>query len=151
MPTFMIESTRFVPEHRLQVLEAETATQACDQAIENDEWSGATRSADTPGETHITGIWCGSRADLRGPTMEIPSRFRERLSRKAEHFPVLVDLLWVLSNDSEEVRRDIAYWRCAAVRAIAMAEAILAGVSDPLPTSSPERDAPSAADLRREP
>lgn len=149
MPTFMIESTRFVPEHRLQVFEAETATQACNQAIENDDWSVATRSTDTPGETHITGIWCGSRADLRGPSMEIPSRFREKLSRKAEHFPVLIDLLWLLSNDSEEVKRDIAYWRRAAGRAIDKADAILVGVSDPSPTASPQRDAPGADDVGR--
>ncbi len=131
MPTFTIESARFVPEFRIRVFEAETVEQACRQAVDDPDWSDAKRSLDTPGETHVTGIWDGSTTDLNAPLLAVPSQFLEMLCRKAEHFEVLLGLLKILASDSEEAAQDIRYWRRRSAQAIAKAEAILAGARDP--------------------
>lgn len=131
MPTFTIESARFVPEFRIRVFEAETIEQACRQAVDDRDWSDAKRSLDTPGETHVTGIWDGPTTDLNAPLLTVPPHFREMLCRKAAHLEVLLGLLKILACGSDEAAQDIRYWRRRSECAIAKAEAILAGARDP--------------------
>jgi len=129
MPIFTIETTYRLPVHRQRSYEAASLAEACRLAVEDDDWDNKKRDYETAGETYVTGAWEGRDTAYSGPSVPVPSHYRETLQRKADHLEVLLGLVKVLSGNDEALDR--AYWRERALPAIAKAEAILAGARDP--------------------
>jgi len=129
MPIFTIETTYRLPVYRQRSYVAASLAKACRLAIEDDDWDNEKRDYETAGETYVTGAWEGRDTAYSGPSVPVPSHYRETLQRKADHFEVLLGLVKVLCGDDEALDR--AYWRERALPAIAKAEAILAGARDP--------------------
>ena len=129
MPLFTIETTYRLPVYRQRRYEAASLAEACRLAIEDDDWDNEKRDYETAGETSVTGAGEGRDTAYSGPSVPVPSHYRETLQRKADHFEVLLGLVKVLCGDDEVLDR--AYWRERAMPAIAKAEAILAGARDP--------------------
>ena len=129
MPIFTLETTYRLPVYRQRSYEAASLAEACRLAIEDDDWDNEKRDYETAGETYVTGAWEGRDTAYSGPSVPVPSHYRETLQRKADHFEVLLGLVKVLCGDDQALDR--AYWRERAMPAIAKAEAILAGARDP--------------------
>ena len=128
MPIFTIETTYRLPVYRQRNYEAESLAEACRLAVEDDDWDNEKHDYETAGETYVPGVWEGRDSAYRGPSVLVPSHYRETVQRKADHFEVLLGLVKVLSGAEAS---DRAYWQDRAVSAIAKAEAILAGARDP--------------------
>lgn len=131
MPTFTIETAYYLPVFRHQTVEAGTVEEACRLAVADDDWSGERLNYETAGQTHVSSIWSGADAAYRGTPIATPSEFRESITRKADHFEVLLGLLKVLAQDRDLDSAERGYWQPRAALAIAKAEAILAGEPDP--------------------
>jgi hypothetical protein len=131
MPSFTIETTYHLPVYRHQTYEADTVEQACQLAIEDDDWSKEKRDCDSAGETYVSGVWQGADAAYCGATVTIPPHFHESAQRKAGHFETLLGILKVLAHARESQAPDSPFWLARAEAAIAKAEAILTGAPDP--------------------
>jgi hypothetical protein len=131
VPKFTIETTYHLPTYRQRTYDADTLEEACRLAIDDDGWSDEKSDVDTSGETYVSGIWKGTRAAYRGTALPIPSQFDETIQRKADHFEVLLGVLKILANGEGLRPSDRSYWLMKAEAAVAKAEAILAGASDP--------------------
>ncbi|HWO94217.1 MAG TPA: hypothetical protein VNL92_05590 [Dehalococcoidia bacterium] len=131
MPAYTVETTYRVPVYRHRTYHAATPAEACRQAIEDDDWSDEKLDYEAAGETYVTGIWLGADAAYSGETVPVPSHFDETVQRKAAHFEVLFGLLKMVVADQVAQRRTDAYWLARGNAAVAKAEAILAGASDP--------------------
>lgn len=131
MPAFTIETTYHLPVFRHQTYEAETLAQACRLAIEDDDWSREQRDYESAGETYVSGIWPGVDAAYHGAALPVPSHFGEGVTRKADHFEILLGLLKLLVQDRDLDVQERSYWIPRADAAIAKGEAILAGARDP--------------------
>ncbi len=129
MPIFTIETTYRLPVYRQRSYEAPNLAEACRLAVEDDNWDGEKHDHDTAGETYVTGVWEGRDCAYSGPSVPVPSHYRETVQRKADHFEVLLGLLKVLTGADETLDR--TFWKDRAAAAIARAEAILAGARDP--------------------
>jgi hypothetical protein len=111
MPQFTIETTYRLPVYRHRRYEAGTLEQACQLAVEDDDWS------DEKSDTRLA--------------LPIPSRFAEAIQRKADHFEILLGVLKVLAHVDDLGAADLPLWLPKAQAAIAKSEAILAGMPDP--------------------
>lgn len=131
MTVFTIETTYHLPVFRHQTFEAETLAQACRLAIEDADWSGEQRDYESGGETYVSGIWPGVDAAYHGAALPVPSHFGERVTRKADHFEILLGRLKLLAQDRDLDAQERSYWIPRAHGAIAKGEAILAGARDP--------------------
>lgn len=131
MPAFTIETTYHLPVFRHQTYEAEMLAQACRLAIEDDDWSREQRDYESAGETYVSGIWPGVDAAYYGVALAVPSHFGEGVTRKADHFEILLGLLKLLAQDRDLDGQERSYWIPRAHAAIAKGEAILAGARDP--------------------
>ncbi|HLG83601.1 MAG TPA: hypothetical protein VKY22_21520 [Bradyrhizobium sp.] len=131
MPTYTVETTYRVPVCRQPTYAAATPAEACRQAIEDDDWSNDKLDYEAAGETYVTGIWLGADAAYSSDAVPVPSHFDETIQRKAAHFEVLFGLLKIVIADQVAQRRTDAYWLARGNAAVAKAEAILAGASDP--------------------
>jgi hypothetical protein len=98
MPKFTIEATYRLPVYRHRTYEADCLQDALRQAIEDEEWEGATEDYDTSGETYITGAWEGEKTAYHGPNLPIPPEFNETVQRKAAMFD---EMLAALNRISE--------------------------------------------------
>jgi len=131
VPFFTVEANYNVPHYRHRTYQADTVEQALKLAIEDDEWAEQKEDFECSGETYITGAWLGE-ADAYGDTeYPVPSKFKEAVQRKADHFDVLLDLLQIVARTTDNARSGSPCWRQRADAAIAKAEAILAGPDDP--------------------
>ncbi|CAH1661555.1 hypothetical protein [Chelatococcus asaccharovorans] len=128
MPIFTIETTYRLPVYRQRNYEADGLAEACRLTVEDDDWDNEKQDYETAGETYVTGAWEGRDSAYSGPSVPVPSHYRETVQRKADHFEVLLGLVKVLSGAEAS---DRAHWQDRAVSAIAKAEAILAGARDP--------------------
>ena len=128
MTLFTIETTYRLPVYRQRVYEAATLTEACHRAVQDDGWDDQKSDVESSGQTHVTGVWVGDGA-YRGQALPVPSRFRERVERKAEHFGVLLALLREASQAMGRSAVDFARWVPHAQAAVAEADAIVAGGS----------------------
>ena len=129
MPIFTIAPTYRLPGYRQRSYEAASLAEACRLAIEDDDWDNEKRDYETAGETYVTGAWEGRDTAYSGPSVPVPSHYRETLPRKAEHFEGRRGL--VKGRCGDDQARERAYWRERAMPAIAKAEAILARARDP--------------------
>lgn len=130
MPTFTIETTYRLPVYRQRSHQAETLEAACALAVADEGWDDEKSDVETSGDTYVTGVWEGCDAAYRGRALAIPSQFDERLQRKAGHFEVLLGLLKLFARAPNTKPPDVS-WSQRLDAAIAKAEAIMAGESDP--------------------
>ena len=93
MPQFTIETTYHLPVYRHRTYEADTLDQACQLAVEDDDWSDEKSDTDSSGEAYVSGAWPGTDAAYAGSALPIPSRFTETIQRKADHFEMLLGVL----------------------------------------------------------
>jgi hypothetical protein len=121
MQAYTIETTYHLPIFRHRTYVAGTIEQACRLAIEDQDWRFERRDYDCAGHTYVSGAWLGRDVAYREAQLPIPSQFDEEVQRKADHFPVLLDLLKTCACPHD----------AAARAAIAKAEAIIAGRPDP--------------------
>ncbi|MBX9825369.1 MAG: hypothetical protein K2Y27_10275 [Xanthobacteraceae bacterium] len=131
MPSFTIETTYHLPVYRHRTYAADTVEQACQLAVEDDDWSDEKRDYESASEAFVCGVWHGLDAAYHGAPMPIPSHFRETNERKAAHFETLLGILKILAHARESHMPDFPFWLARAEAAIAKAEAILAGAPDP--------------------
>jgi hypothetical protein len=131
MPRFTIEAAYRIAVYRLRTYETDTVEQACRMAVEDGDWSGQKEDYETTGDTYVSGAWPGADTAYRLASLPVPSQFSETVQRKAAHFEVLLGILKVLAHAPDVTAPDPPFWRQHADAAIAKAEAILAGVSDP--------------------
>jgi len=122
MPSFTIETTYHLPVYRHQTYEADTVEQACQLAIEDDDWSNEKSDYDSAGETYVSGVWHGVDAAYHGVPAPIPSHFHESVQRKAEHFETLLGILKILAHARDSQASDFPFWLARAEAAIAKAE-----------------------------
>jgi hypothetical protein len=131
MPHFTIETTYHLPIFRHRTYEADTLNQACQLAVEDNDWSNEKSDTDTSGATYVSGIWPGIGSAYTGSALPIPSQFAETIQRKAGHFEILLGLLKILAHVEDLEAPDLPLWLPKARSAVAKAEAILAGEPDP--------------------
>ena len=131
MPHFTIETTYHLPTYRHRTYEVDTLAQACQLALEDDDWSDEKSDTDTSGATYVSGIWLGTGSAYTGSALPIPSQFTDAIQRKAGHFEILLGLLKILAHVEDLDAPDLPLWLPKARAAIAKAEAILAGEPDP--------------------
>ena len=131
MPAFTIETTYHLPVYRQRTYTAATIVDACRLAIEDDDWSDEKFDTDSAGDTYVSGTWRGAESAYRGRALKIPSQFRERMQRQAEHFEVLLGMLKILAHVDDLQAPNLPQWLPRARAVIAKAEAILAGAPDP--------------------
>ena len=131
MPQFTIETTYRLPVYRHRAFEADTLDQACQLAVEDDDWSDEKSDTDSSGETYVSGAWLGADSAYTGSALPIPSKFAETIQRKADHFEMLLGVLKILAHVEDLGAADLPPWLPKAQAAIAKAEAILAGTPDP--------------------
>lgn len=131
MPVFTIESTYRLPVYRQRSYEAETLAAACALAITDEGWDDEKSDVETSGDTYVTGAWEGRDAAYRGRALSIPAQFDEQIQRKGDHFEVLLGLLKVFAHAPDAGPPDAQFWRERLDKAVAKAEAILAGQPDP--------------------
>ena len=131
MPQFTIETTYRLPVYRQRTYEAGTLEQACQLAVEDDDWSDQKSDTDSSSETYVSGIWPGADTAYTGSALPISSQFAEAIQRKADHFEMLLGVLKILAHVEDLGAADLPLWLPKAQAAIAKAEAILAGKPDP--------------------
>ena len=131
MPHFTIETTYRLPVYRHRTYEANTLDQACQLAIEDDDWSNETSDTDSSGETYVSGIWPGTDTAYTGSALPISSQFAEAIQRKADHFEMLLGMLKILAHVDDLGAADLPLWLPKAQAVVAKAEVILAGKPDP--------------------
>lgn len=130
MAKFTVETTYHLPVFRQHTYDAAALENACRLAVEDDDWSDQKEDSDSAGATYVSGAWPGKDTAYRVSPLTIPSEFGEKMQRQAEHFETLLGILKILAHEPDG-KTDLAYWRDRAEAAIAKAEAILAGISDP--------------------
>lgn len=131
MPKFTLEITYHLPIYRQLTVEAESLSQACRLAVEDDDWSAGKRDYESAGETFVSGAWEGEDAAYRGTFCPIPSHYAETEQRKAAHFNVLLAILKQPARPMGLSPVEFVRWLPQAEAAIAKAEAILEGRPDP--------------------
>ncbi|MGB3833311.1 MAG: hypothetical protein WA975_15790 [Mesorhizobium sp.] len=131
MPEYTIETTHHVPSYRHRTYCADTVAQACRQAIEDKDWSGAKLDRECAAETFVSGIWRGAEAAYSAEPIPVPSQFEETIQRKAGHFEILLGLLKIFLADVHAGKASSDLWMERAAWAVARAEAIMAGARDP--------------------
>jgi hypothetical protein len=118
MPPFTIETTYRLPVYRQRTYEAETIEQACQLAIEDDDWSEQNEDYDCSGDTYVTGAWPGEDTAYSITSLAVPSQFGEDVQRKADHFETLLGILKVLAHAPKGEPLDSPFWRQRADAAI---------------------------------
>ena len=93
---FTIESTFYLPVFRQRTIDAASLYDACQQAIDDDEWGDATKDHDSSGPTFITGAWSGTDAAYSGTALTVPDEFAGDAARQAREIAVLQDALGAL-------------------------------------------------------
>jgi hypothetical protein len=131
MTKFTVETTYRIPVYRQRIYQAPTLDQACRLAVEDDDWSEQKEDYESAGETYVSAAWPGKDSADRVSPLSIPSEFGEKLQRQADHFETVLGILKILTHTPGGDGADPTYWRERADAAIAKAEAILAGASDP--------------------
>ena len=124
MPLYTIETTYHLPVSRRRTYEAASADEACELAIDDDDWSCELPDDETAGQTFVTGIWRGRAAAYQGEPVHAPGRFGQTVQRKAELFDTLVRLLKEPAQPMGLSRHDFDSWLLRALAAIAVAEGI---------------------------
>ena len=131
MTTFTIESTYRIPIYRQRSYQADTLSEACRLAIEDDDCEGQKEDYEFAGETYVTGVWPGGRPALQRCGASDPIAFRRGPAAQGRALRG--------SARTAQGLRDPGRWRSdrrtvlaeRAHAAIAKAEAILAGARDP--------------------
>ncbi len=138
MPLYTIETTYHLPVYRQGTYEAASVDEACELAIEDDDWSCELPDHETAGQTFVTGIWRGREAAYEGEPVDASGRFGQTVQRKAELFETLVRLLREPAQPSGLSRHDFDSWLLRALAAIAVADGIFrdANVEGPLEMSA---------------
>jgi hypothetical protein len=131
MAKFTVECTYRIPVYRQRSYEADTVEDACQRAVEDDDWSNQKEDYESAGATYVSGAWPGEDTAYRVTAIAVPSEFEEALRRQADHFETLLGILKILAHAGDGGGSDLAHWRDRADAAIAKAEAILAGARDP--------------------
>lgn len=124
MPLYTIETTYHLPVYRHCTYGAASADEACELAIEDDDWSSELPDHETAGQTFVTGIWRGRDAAYEGEPVAASGRFGQTVQRKAELFDTLVRLLREPAQPMGLSRHDFDSWLLRALAAIAAADGI---------------------------
>jgi len=124
MPLYTIETTYHLPVSRRRTYEAASADEACELAIEDDDWSCELPDHEAAGQTFITGIWRGRDRAYEGEPVAAPGRFGQTVQRKAELFDTLVRLVREPAQPRGLSRHDFDSWLLRALDAIAVADGI---------------------------
>lgn len=125
MPLYTIETTYHLPVYRQCTYEAASADEACELAIEDDDWSCELPDHESAGQTFVTGIWRGRDTAYEGEPVDASGRFGQTVQRKAELFETLVRLLREPARPMGLSRHDFNSWLLRALAAIAVADGIL--------------------------
>jgi len=72
---FTIELTYDLPMFMHVNVEADSIEEACEQALQADDWSNAKEDWNGCGETFVTGVWEGEDAEYVGAAIAVPVRF----------------------------------------------------------------------------
>lgn len=72
MPKFTVETTYDLPVYRQVTYEAANPAEACEIALEDDNWESAKQDYDSSGATRVTGIWLGEDAAYSGEAVPTP-------------------------------------------------------------------------------
>ncbi len=131
MANFTIETTYRLPVFRQHTYDAASLEEACQLAVEDDDWSDQKEDSDSAGATYVFAAWPGKDTAYRVSPLTIPSEFAEKMHRQAEHFETLLGILKILVHGPGGEGSNLSYLRERAEAAIARAEAILAGTRDP--------------------
>jgi hypothetical protein len=131
MPAFTIESIHWIPVSRHRTYRAASLEEACQLALKDPDWSEQKEDPECASEAYISGAWHGPNAAYNASSIPVPSQFGEAVRRKAKHFETLLGILKLLLTEEAFTPAKLAFWRRRAERAVAKAEAILAGGSDP--------------------
>jgi hypothetical protein len=121
MPAFTIETIYCLPVYRHRTYTADTLEEACRLAIADDDWWNQKHDYDNSGPIYVSGVWEGPDAAYQGQALAVPSQFNAVAQGKADQFEALLVLLnkYAPADDA------------AVAAAIAEAQAILAGATDP--------------------
>ena len=141
MPRFTIETVRRLPSHRHRTYRADTAADACRQAIEDKDWSGEMIDHDRAGQVFVSGVWKVADIASAGTPIPVPIHYGETVQRQAGHFEILHGLLKMFLADVRAGRASSDEWIERAAWAVARAEGIIAGARDP--------DRPASTNLSR--
>jgi len=131
MAKFTIETTFRLPVYRQRTYEADSFAEACQRAIEDDDWSAQKHDYDSSGPTHVTGAWEGAGTAYAAPALPIPGQFREPLQRRADLFEVMLGMLKILAYADDLQAPNLPTRLPRAQAIIAKAEAVLAKAPDP--------------------
>ena len=131
MAKFTIETTYRLPVYRHRTYDAETLTEACRRAVEDDDWDDAKKDYESSGDTYVSGAWEGAGSAYHGPALSVPAQFDEVVHRKADQLELMLGMLKILANADDLQAPDLPTWLPRARAVIAKAEAILAGEPDP--------------------
>jgi hypothetical protein len=71
--------------------------QACQLAIEDDDWCEEREDHECSGQTYVTGAWAGEDTAYCVAALAVPSQFGEDVQRKADHFETLLAILKALA------------------------------------------------------
>ncbi|MBB3357039.1 MULTISPECIES: hypothetical protein [unclassified Novosphingobium] len=77
MPHFTIESSYRLPVFRHRTYEAATVEDACQLAIQDDDWQGQKDDYESAGATYLTGVWPGSDTAYQVAALPVPAGFAE--------------------------------------------------------------------------
>jgi hypothetical protein len=132
MAKFTVETTYRLPVYRQRTYDAESVTEACRQAVEDDDWDDATNDYECAGETYVTGAWDGAESAYRAPALTVPGQFDEPVQRKADQFEPMLGMLKILAHVDDLQAPNLPAWLPRTRALIAKAEAILAGEPDPV-------------------
>jgi hypothetical protein len=124
MPLYTIETTYHLPVYRQATHEATSVDEACELAIEDDDWSCELADHETAGQIFVTGIWRGRDAAYKGEPVAASGRFGQTVQRKAVLFETLVRLLREPAQPRGLSRHDFDSWLLRALAAIAVADGI---------------------------
>jgi hypothetical protein len=147
MAKFTIETAYRLPVFRQRTYAAESLTEACRHAVEDDDWDDAKKDYENSGATYVSGAWEGVDSAYRGPALPFPGQFDEAIQRKADQFELMLGMLKILAHADDLQAPDLPTWLPRARALIAKAEAVLAGEPDPDPDAA---DALASAYIMRE-
>ena len=102
---YTVEVTYALPVYKHVRVEASSAAQACELALQDQDWNLAEKAFDESGEPFVSGLWAGAQAYL-GRKFAIPARYQNKQ-----------ELAWCIVRDfvASSFFRDDLMQRCSLV------------------------------------
>ena len=124
MTAFAIETSFKVPFFRLRTIKASSLAEACDRALQDENWSDSGPCYDASTEPCVTGAWPAG-SEYQTYSIPIPNQFEGLQKRKAAQFDLLHDLIREIVNSRPfPSSTQFDDWLARAKSALAEADAI---------------------------